>query len=158
MIILISLERQKLYVIDGDKIIKEYPVSTSKYGKGNDKDSEKTPTGIHRIYKKIGEGMPPDTYFIGRVPYTKEEAEKKFGELKDKITARIIWLEGCEEGINKGKNEEGKIVDTKERYIYIHGTPEDISSPSSRGCIRMRNEDIIELFDMVRENDLVLIF
>lgn len=102
--------------------------------------------------------MPEDTYFIGRVPYSKEEAERKFGEIKDKITARIIWLEGCEEGINKGKNQEGKIVDTKERFIYIHGTPDDISTPSSRGCIRMLNKDIIELFEIVKEGDLVIIY
>jgi L,D-transpeptidase YbiS len=156
--IFISIERQKLYLIKDEKIVKEYQISTSKYGKGNELGSEKTPTGIHRIYKKIGEGMPEDTYFIGRVPYSKQEAEKKFGDIKDKITARVIWLEGCEEGINKGKNEEGKVVDTKERFIYIHGTPDDISTPSSRGCIRMANKDIIELFELVEEGDLVIIF
>ncbi len=156
--IFISIERQRLYLIKDERIIKEYPVSTSKYGKGNELASEKTPTGIHRIYKKIGEGMPEDTYFIGRIPYSKEEAERKFGQIKDKITARIIWLEGCEEGINKGKNQEGKIVDTKERFIYIHGTPDDISTPSSRGCIRMRNKDIIELFEIVKEGELVIIY
>ncbi len=156
--IFVSVERQRLYLIKDERIIKEYPVSTSKYGKGNELASEKTPTGIHRIYKKIGEGMPEDTYFIGRIPYSKEEAERKFGQIKDKITARIIWLEGCEEGINKGKNQEGKIVDTKERFIYIHGTPDDISTPSSRGCIRMRNKDIIELFEIVKEGELVIIY
>jgi hypothetical protein len=77
--ILVSIERQKLYLIKDERIIKEYPVSTSKYGKGNELGSEKTPTGIHRIYKKIGEGMPEDTYFIGRVPYSKDEAERNFG-------------------------------------------------------------------------------
>ncbi len=156
--IFVSVERQRLYLIKDERIIKEYPVSTSKYGKGNELASEKTPTGIHRIYRKIGEGMPEDTYFIGRIPYSKEEAERKFGQIKDKITARIIWLEGCEEGINKGKNQEGKIVDTKERFIYIHGTPDDISTPSSRGCIRMRNKDIIELFEIVKEGELVIIY
>ncbi len=153
MIIVVSLERQKLYLIDGDKIIREYQVSTSKYGAGNEEGSFKTPKGIHRIYKKIGENFPEDTIFVGREPVSVEQAKN----IEDKIMSRIIWLEGCEEGINKGKNQEGKIVDTKERYIYIHGTPDDINEPRSKGCIRMSKKDIIELFDMVKEGELVII-
>lgn len=153
MIIVVSLERQKLYLIDGDKIIREYQVSTSKYGSGNEEGSFKTPKGIHRIYKKIGENFPEDTIFVGREPVSVEQAKN----IEDKIMSRIIWLEGCEEGINKGKNQEGKIVDTKERYIYIHGTPDDINEPRSKGCIRMSKKDIIELFDMVKEGELVII-
>lgn len=153
MIIVVSLERQKLYLIDGDKIIREYQVSTSKYGSGNEEGSFKTPKGIHRIYKKIGENFPEDTIFVGREPVSVEQAKN----IEDKIMSRIIWLEGCEEGINKGKNQEGKIVDTKERYIYIHGTPDSINEPRSKGCIRMSKKDIIELFDMVKEGELVII-
>lgn len=153
MIILISIERQKLYLLDGDKILKEYKISTSKYGVGNEKDSFKTPKGIHRIYKKIGEGLPKDTVFVGRKPVSPHEAQN----IEDKITTRIIWLEGCEEGINKGVNSEGKTVDTRERFIYIHGTTDNIDEPKSKGCIRMRPEDIIELFDLVKEGELVII-
>jgi len=157
-VIFVSVERQKLYLIEDGNVKKEYPVSTSRYGTGNKLGSEKTPIGIHRIYKKIGSGLPENTIFVGRVPYSPEEAKQKFGELKDKIMTRILWLEGCEEGVNKGKDENGDIVDTKERYIYIHGTDEEVGKPGSRGCIRMRNKDIIELFDEVEEGDLVLIF
>lgn len=153
MVIIISLERQKLYLIDGDKIIKEYPISTSKYGIGNEEGSFKTPKGIHRIYKKIGENLPEDTIFVGRKPISKEEANK----IEDKIMSRIIWLEGCEEGINKDKNKDGKIVDTKERYIYIHGTDDKIDEPRSKGCIRMSKKDIVELFEFVEEGELVII-
>ncbi len=155
--ILISIERQKLYLIDGENIIKQYEISTSKFGVGNEKDSFKTPTGIHRVYKKIGEGLPENTVFVERIPYTPEEVKIKFPDLQDRIIARVIWLEGCEEGINKGMNH-GVVVDTKERYIYIHGTDGDISKPLSHGCIRMRIKDIVELFDLVHEGDLVVIF
>lgn len=153
MVIVISLERQKLYVIDGEKIVKEYQISSSKYGVGNEEGSFKTPKGIHRIYKKIGEGMPEDTIFVGRKPVSSEEAQN----IEDKICTRIIWLEGCEDGINKGKNEKGTVVDTKERFIYIHGTPDDINEPKSKGCIRMSKKDILELFDMVKEGETVII-
>lgn len=155
--IFISIERQKLYLIDGEKIVREYGISTSRFGVGNEENSFKTPTGIHRIYKKIGEGLSSNTIFVERVPYTPEEARTKFPDLQDRIMARIIWLEGCEEGINKG-TRNGIIVDTKGRYIYIHGTDWDISKPLSRGCIRMKIEDIVELFDLVHEGDLVIIF
>ena len=157
-IIFVSLERQRLYLIEDGKIKKEYPVSTSKYGVGNELGSEKTPKGIHKIYRKIGDGMPENTIFVGRKPYSPEEAKRRFGELKDKIMTRILWLEGCEDGINKGKNKSGKVVDTKQRYIYIHGTDDDVGKTGSRGCIRMRKKDIIELFGKVEEGDLVLIF
>ncbi len=157
-IIFVSIERQRLYLIEDGKVVKEYPVSTSRYGVGNKEGSRRTPKGFHRIYAKIGEGMSPDTVFIGRKPYKPEEAEKKFPKIKDKITARVIWLEGCEDGINRGMDKQGNVVDTKSRFIYIHGTPYDVSKPSSHGCIRMKNEDIIELFDMVEEGDMVLIF
>lgn len=153
MLILISIERQKLYLIDGDKIIKEYRVSTSKYGAGNEENSFKTPKGIHRIYKKIGAGLPKDTVFVGR----KLVPPDQVGDVEDKIVARIIWLEGCEEGFNKGRDKDGRLVDTKDRFIYIHGTLDDVGEPKSKGCIRMTPEDIIELFDLVKEGDTVLI-
>ncbi|MCS7214228.1 MAG: L,D-transpeptidase [Candidatus Calescibacterium sp.] len=153
MVIVISLERQKLYVIDGEKIVKEYQISSSRYGAGNEEGSFRTPKGIHRIYKKIGEGMPEDTIFVGRKPVSPEEAQN----IEDKISTRIIWLEGCEDGINKGKNEKGVVVDTKERFIYIHGTPDDINEPRSKGCIRMSKKDILELFDIVKEGEIVII-
>lgn len=152
--IIVSIARQKLYLLKGKKIIEIYDVSTSKYGIGNKKGSFKTPTGTHRVYKKIGENAKIGTIFRFRRP-TNEIAEictlKRCSE-EDIITTRIIWLEGLEEGINKGGD-----VDTKERCIYIHGTPEEglIGTPSSHGCIRMRNKDIIKLFNLIKEGTIV---
>ncbi len=152
--VIVSIARQKLYLLKGKKIIEIYDVSTSKYGIGNKKGSFKTPTGTHRVYKKIGENAKIGTIFRFRRP-TNEIAEictlKRYSE-EDIITTRIIWLEGLEEGINKGGD-----VDTKERCIYIHGTPEEglIGIPSSHGCIRMRNKDIIKLFNLIKEGTIV---
>lgn len=149
--IFVSVSEQKLYLVKGGEIIKEYPVSTSRYGTGNEEGSFKTPTGLHRIYKKIGKDMPLDCVFVGRVPEGKiEDYEKK----DDLITGRILWLEGVEEGVNRGEG-----VDTRNRYIYIHGTPEDSfeGKPSSRGCVRMRNRDVGELFEYVDEGTFVII-
>ncbi len=152
--VIVSIARQKLYLLKGKKIIEIYDVSTSKYGIGNKKGSFKTPTGTHRVYKKIGENAKIGTIFRFRRP-TNEIAEictlKRCSE-EDIITTRIIWLEGLEEGINKGGD-----VDTKERCIYIHGTPEEglIGTPSSHGCIRMRNKDIIKLFNLIKEGTIV---
>jgi len=152
--VIVSIARQKLYLLKGKKIIEIYDVSTSKYGIGNKKGSFKTPTGTHRVYKKIGENAKIGTIFRFRRP-TNEIAEictlKRCSE-EDIITTRIIWLEGLEEGINKGGD-----VDTKERCIYIHGTPEEglIGIPSSHGCIRMRNKDIIKLFNLIKEGTIV---
>lgn len=153
MLVLVSLERQKLYLIDGNRIVKEYTISTSKYGAGNEEGSFKTPKGIHRVHKKIGEGLPKDTVFVGRKPISPDTKV----DVEDKIIARIIWLEGCEEGFNRGRDQEGKLVDTKDRFIYIHGTTEEVGEPKSKGCIRMRPDDIVELFEYINEGDLVII-
>lgn len=150
--ILVNISKQKLYLIEKDKVIREYPVSTSMYGTGNKEGSYKTPLGLHRVYRLIGKGLKEDTVFVGRKPAGKIRDLR--GKKEDAITARIIWLEGLEEGINRGKG-----VDTRERYIYIHGTLEEtkIGIPSSKGCIRMRNKDIVELFDLIQEGMLVKI-
>lgn len=109
-------------------------------------DSECTPRGKHIIAEKIGEGCEINTVFTGRIAtgeiYTPEMRQQN--PQRDWIITRILWLRGTQLGIN----QDGK-VDSYERYIYIHGTPDDveIGTPGSRGCIRMRNLDVIELFD-----------
>lgn len=153
----ISVADQSLTLLSEEgEVLKRYPVSTSKYGTGCEKDSEKTPLGMHRIKNKIGGAMPINEVFIGRVPQgSLEECLQRGAELpEDVITSRIMWLEGMEPGRN-----QGGYVDTYERYIYIHGTSEEdkIGMPASIGCIRMRNQDVIELYRLVEIGSEVMI-
>ena len=143
-IIVISVREQKLFFICDDKI-KEYPVSTSRYGVGYEEGSFKTPLGLHRIFQKIGGGEDKGTAFVGRKPVSKAESVRIQG--KDLITSRILWLEGIEQ-----HNQS-----TLSRYIYIHGTDQKVGVPLSKGCIRMTDDDIIELFENVDVGDIVYI-
>jgi len=153
----ISVGEQKLYLLNnaGD-IEREYPVSTSKYGVGNENGSNRTPLGLHRIRDKIGGAMPINMVMIGREPKgLLQDCIEQGVELPDDvITSRIMWLEGMEPGRN-----QGGYVDTYNRYIYIHGTSdeENIGKPASIGCIRMRNEDVVELYRLVETGTEVLI-
>ena len=153
-VIIIDISEQKLRLIKDEKIVKIYPVSTSKYGVDNKKDSNKTPLGIHRIAKKIGEGAPIGAIFESRMDTGKiaEIYTDKTEIQEDLVTTRIMWLEGLETGVNKGNG-----IDSYERCIYIHGTQEEglIGEPASHGCIRMKNNDVVELFDLVTINTLV---
>jgi lipoprotein-anchoring transpeptidase ErfK/SrfK len=153
----INVTEQKLRLLDEEgNQIHEYPVSTSKYGTGNQNGSEQTPLGLHRIKDKLGGAMPVNEVFIGRVPHgSLDECIERGVDLPDDvIMSRIMWLEGMEPGRNKGG-----YVDTYQRYIYIHGTnhEEDIGTPASIGCIRMCNQDIVELFRLVDAGTEVLI-
>jgi hypothetical protein len=148
----IDTRLQRLYLWepypDGDMLIREYPVSTAKKGLGEQCGSYCTPRGRHRIGEKIGEDQPLYAVFKSRQP-TGEIWSPSLGEEdsdRDWILTRILWLEGLEEGNNRGGQ-----VDTHDRYIYIHGTNEEhlIGKPASHGCIRMRNADVAELFDLV---------
>ena len=152
----ISISKQKLSLFDTDNILKTYIVSTAKNGPGELMDSECTPRGKHIISEKIGAASPVNSVFVGRLP-TGEIYEPALRELhpeRDWILTRILWLSGTEEGKNKGGN-----VDSRDRYIYIHGAPEDVEMgcPGSRGCVRMRNKDIIELFELVEVGTEVVI-
>ena len=145
----ISLAEQTLKLLDdGGRLVQSYSVSTSKNGPGEKKDSFCTPRGRHIIRAKIGAGVAENTIFIGRRPsgeiYTPELGERHPG--RDWILTRVLWLSGCESGFNRLRN-----VDTMQRYIYIHGSPDNsqMGKPGSSGCIRMHNRDIIELFDQV---------
>ena len=153
----INVTEQKLYLQDDQGgIVCEYPVSTSKYGTGSENGSEKTPLGLHRIHDKIGGSMPINMVLVGREPKgLLEDCINEGMELpEDVITSRILWLEGMEPGKN-----QGGYVDTYNRYIYIHGTSEEdkIGTPASIGCIRMRNQDVIDLYRMVEIGTEVLI-
>jgi lipoprotein-anchoring transpeptidase ErfK/SrfK len=144
----VSLAAQALEVWREGRLVKTYPVSTSKHGAGEIEGSHKTPRGRHVVRAKIGAGAPDNAVFRGRRPtgeiYSAELAAAHPG--RDWILTRILWLSGAE----IGKNRLGR-VDTMRRYIYIHGTPdtEPLGIPGSIGCIRMRNRDVVELFDLV---------
>ncbi len=147
--VIINIEKQLLTLFDENaQMLHEYPVSTSKYGTGCQNGSEKTPTGLHRIADKLGGAMPVNEVFIGRLPHGNlEECIERGVDLpNDVIMSRVLWLEGMEPGRNKGG-----YVDTYQRYIYIHGTnhEDEIGKPASIGCIRMRNNDIVELYRLL---------
>lgn len=149
MKLLVSVAWQTLTVFDDDGTeIRQYLVSTAKAGVGEVSGSYQTPRGRHLIRARIGAGLPANTVFVRRRPtgelWTPELAEACPG--RDWILTRILWLSGCE----PGRNRLG-CVDTMRRYVYIHGSPDsaEMGTPGSHGCVRMRNADIIELFDLV---------
>jgi L,D-transpeptidase YbiS len=150
----ISLSRQRLWLTEPDGRSLEFPVSTSRYGPGEQQGSLCTPRGLHLVRARIGAGLPPGAVFRARRPtgevLTPELMARHPG--RDWILTRILWLSGLE----PGRNRLGP-VDTMRRYIYIHGTPdtEPMAVPFSHGCIRMRNEDVIILFDRVPVGTLV---
>jgi L,D-transpeptidase YbiS len=150
----VSLAAQTLELERGGRLLKTYAVSTSKHGAGEIRGSFKTPRGRHVVRAKIGAGAPLNAVFRGRRPtgeiYSPELARAHPD--RDWILTRILWLSGVEIGSNRLG-----LVDTMRRYIYIHGTPdtEPLGSPSSIGCIRMANRDIVELFDLVVAGTIV---
>lgn len=145
----ISIQQQTLTVLSNEnELVAQFAVSTAANGVGCEKNSGCTPLGLHIIRAKIGEGVLPNTVFKGRRPTGEICTSELIVEFpnRDWILTRILWLSGKEIGKNRLGN-----VDTMQRYIYIHGTPEstDMSKVGSHGCVRMRNDDIIQLFDMV---------
>lgn len=140
--------------IDGQQL--RYPVSTADNGAGEKNGSYCTPRGQHTIRARIGAGAEPNTIFVGR----RATGEIYHPELRQKhpdrdwILTRILWLSGCEPGFNRLGD-----VDTMRRYVYIHGAPNDVKMgrPGSHGCVRMRNPDVIELFDLVVTGTPVMI-
>jgi len=142
----ISVDRQQLKLKRGRRTERTFPISTSKFGLGSEEGSMKTPTGRFRIAEKIGENFPTATAFKSRKPV---RASKKALASDDLIMSRILWLDGL----------EVHNANTYGRYVYIHGTnhEEAIGEPASHGCIRMRNEDVAELFDLVEVNTPVVI-
>lgn len=153
----VSIADQTLTLFDdNDAVVKRYSVSTAAKGAGEQMGSYQTPRGRHRIRARIGDGLPLGAVLRGRRPTgeicTPELMAAQPG--KDWILTRILWLCGEEPGFNRGGE-----VDTMRRYVYIHGTPEDteLGVPGSHGCIRMRNSELVELFDRVPVGTPVLI-
>lgn len=156
-VLLVSVERQELSVYARNQqqpLV--FPVSTSRYGMGSSVGSNQTPLGLHKIKIKIGDDAPAATVFTGRVNqgFAADIQQQPIATDNDYVTSRILWLDGMEPGNNQGEG-----VDSFSRYIYIHGTHEEglIGQPASHGCVRMLNKDVIELYDRVSLNDLVLI-
>jgi len=151
----ININLQNLDLLDDNgRLVKRYSISSAKNGVGEQNGSFRTPRGRHVVRAKIGAGQPVNTVFVERRPtgetYSPELARQSPG--RDWILTRILWLSGLERGYNRlGK------VDTMRRAIYIHGSPDtaDMGKPGSRGCIRMHNRDIVELFDLVPVRTIV---
>ena len=154
--ITISITDQVLKLFDGEQLIVQYPISTALNGPGETQNSGCTPRGKHYIRAMIGEGEPENAVFVGR-RFTGEiynaDLAQKYPE-RDWILSRILWLCGTEVGKNRLGN-----VDAMQRYIYIHGTPETepMGVAKSHGCVRMRNSDLIRLYDLVTVGTPVLI-
>lgn len=145
----VSIPDQTLTLADdAGRAIRTYVVSTAANGAGERAGSHCTPRGSHIVRARIGAGAPANTVFVGRRPtgeiWTPDLAARYPN--RDWILTRILWLSGCEAGFNRLGD-----VDTMRRYIYIHGTPDtvELGTPGSIGCIRMRNSDLVELFDLV---------
>lgn len=150
MNITIHISTQTLELFDDHgKLLRRYSVSTGANGVGEESGSFCTPRGKHVIRAKIGAGQPENTVFVKRRPtgeiYTPQLGDAHPG--RDWILTRILWLCGKEPGYNRSGS-----CDTMRRYIYIHGTPDStpLGKPGSHGCVRMRNADLLELFDLVR--------
>lgn len=156
-LVIVRVGEQRLYLFEHGLPMRDYPVSTSRYGVGSEDGSLKTPPGVHKVRRRIGEHVPPGTIFRGRRD-TGEQAHILTGaderSPNDNITSRILWLEGLENGVNRGEG-----IDSFERFIYIHGTDEEgrIGRPASEGCVRMTNADVIDLFERLQEDALVVI-
>ncbi len=145
--------QQRLYCLENGSIGPGWPVSTGSAGFGNQLDSGCTPIGVHRICACIGAESPVGMVFRGRQP-TGEIIGETVEPGRDLITTRILWLDGLEPGVNRGPG-----IDSRERYIYIHGTPytAHLGTPVSAGCVRMDNQPILALFERVQVGTLVLI-
>ena len=153
---IVDVSSQRLHVFAGETCVDSYPVSTSRFGTGEKQDSYKTPCGVHCVAEKIGADAAfaeifrarKRTHQVARIEPGKNRSDKEC------ITSRILWLAGLEEGRNKGAG-----VDSHARYIYIHGTDEEglIGQPASEGCVRMKNNDVMDLFERLDVSSLVII-
>jgi len=137
----VSIPDQELRLLDGNRVVATYPVSTSKFGVGTEPGSYKTPAGRFRVAERHGDGAPEGTIFKSRQPVGLWNPGEPVDS--DLVLTRILWLEGLEEAN----------ANTKDRFIYIHGTNQEglIGQPASIGCVRMRNADVAELYEQVPE-------
>jgi hypothetical protein len=155
-LIKVSIAEQRLQLIESGRIEMDCRVSTARNGPGELINSECTPRGWHQVRARIGAGCPVNTVFTGRRPTGEiySPALRRDHPGRDWILTRILWLSGLE----PGRNRLGK-VDSMRRYIYIHGCPDEdrMGEPSSHGCIKMRNDEVIALFERVPAGTRVLI-
>ena len=142
----ISIRDQRLALTRDGEVLRDYPISTSRFGIGTEEGSNKTPLGNFRIAEKIGDGAAPGTIFKARVALGPNDP---LPDTEDFVTTRILWLDGL----------DPENANTRDRFIYIHGTKHEdkVGTPDSHGCVRMRNADVIELFDLVDETTQVII-
>ncbi len=177
-VLIVHVVDQKLTLFENHQVRAEWAISTARNGTGQKLDSYQTPLGLHRIKEKIGKDAPQGAVFESRefkgqiwIPPTDslsntnlfggsgDGSKGKISSTPDLVTSRVLWLEGLEPGYNAGNDTEGNVVGSYQRYIYIHGTnhEDEIGKSASRGCIRMKNSEVIDLFDLVQEGDLVWI-
>ena len=155
--IVVSIDQQKLWHFHGGKCV-TYIVSTARAGRGCVQDSLQTPDGLHQICEKIGAGAASGMVFKARQPTGKLASEWTTPE-DNLITSRILWLDGLEAGRNQGTDAEGRVVDTRRRFVYVHGTNQQdrLGRPNSHGCVLLSDRDVIRLFDQVVIGTPVLI-
>ena len=150
----VSIAQQTMYFYRDGKLKKQYIISTSKHGIGQENGSLRTPLGLHVIADKIGDNAAKNTVFISRIDTGKNVREFNDWQTKGYVTSRIFRMKGLQAGYNFGGN-----VDTYERFVYIHGLANEVNAgrPSTAGCIGMKNDDIIELFSTLNLGSFVLI-
>ncbi|MCX6938573.1 MAG: L,D-transpeptidase [Verrucomicrobia bacterium] len=156
-LLVVRIGAQTLQFFRGGELVRAYPACTSLKPPSNVKDSLGTPRGLHEIAERIGGEQPAGMVFKSRRP-----TGRHFSEHEDNgnlITSRILWLRGLEPGRNAGRDEHGNVVDTYDRYVYIHGTNREdrLGHPHSAGCVLLGNQDIVGLYDEVRVGDHVVI-
>jgi len=155
-LLFVSIENQKMYHIKEGAIVKKYIISSSQYGTGSESGSNKTPLGLHIVKEKYGTKTPINGRMVGRVFYGQIATiyQDKTKSKTDDVTSRIFWLEGLEKEKNIGEG-----IDSYKRHIYIHGTSEEgrLGTPASHGCIRMKNNEVIDLYKTIAIGTLVLI-
>jgi UDP-N-acetylmuramate--alanine ligase len=151
-LIAIDVDRQRLYLVRGEQVVADYPCSTAERGIGGADGSFRTPPGVHRIHDRIGGGAPAGAVFESREPTG--EVWRGEPDPRDLILTRVLTLDGCEPGINQGPG-----CDSRDRYIYIHGTNHEaaLGQPVSHGCIRVANRAVIELHDLIQVGDPVVV-
>ena len=150
--LLVSTAEGTITLMEGESPRQSWPTSIGKNGVGSVEGSGKTPPGIHRIVERYGHGLPPGQILKDRID---TGANAHVGDRGDTmVLSRILRLAGCEKGINKGPG-----IDTYSRFVYIHGAAREdlVGQPQSQGCVTMKNTDVIELFDLVKEGTLVVI-
>lgn len=154
----ISVDEQRMRLVQHGAIVWEAPCATASAGTGSEAGSLQTPLGWHRVDTKFGDGAPRGQVFRSRIA-TKEIWKPGQDTKEDLVLTRVLWLDGLEPGVNKGQTADGILVDSKDRCIYIHGTngEDQIGTPSSHGCIRLLNDDVLKVFEKLPVDTLVLI-